>query len=71
VTAASKHGATAEIAVAIAEVLAGNGLDPAKPDEDPVDVAEIVTLRAPAFRDWPEIRRWATQIAAATADARR
>jgi hypothetical protein len=46
VTAASKHGATAEIAQAIAEVLAGNGLDPAvvPPDEDPVDVAEIVTL---------------------------
>ena len=161
VTAASKHGATAEIAQAIAEVLAGNGLDaavvppedvhdvaaydavvlgsavyaghwlkparaladrcapalrarpvwlfssgpvgdPAKPDEDPVDVAEIVTLTGARdhhlfagrltrkqlsfperaivsalhvpegdFRDWPGIRRWATEIATAAVDARR
>jgi menaquinone-dependent protoporphyrinogen oxidase len=159
VTAASKHGATAEIAQAIAEVLAGNGLDPAvvppdevhdvdpyhavvlgsavyaghwlkparaladrcaaalrarpvwlfssgpvgdpaKPDEDPVDVAELLTvtgardhrlfagkltrkqlsfperaivsaLHVPDgdFRDWPEIRRWAAEIATAAADA--
>jgi menaquinone-dependent protoporphyrinogen oxidase len=157
VTAASKHGATAEIAQAVAEVLAGHGLDPAvvppdevhdvdgydavvlgsavyaghwlkpartlvdrchtslrarpvwlfssgpvgdppKPDEDPVDVADIVArtgardhhlfagkltrkqlsfperaivaaLHVPDgdFRDWPEIRRWATEIATATA----
>jgi menaquinone-dependent protoporphyrinogen oxidase len=161
VTAASKYGATAEIAEAIAEVLAGNGLDPAvvppdevddvaaydavvlgsavyaghwlkparaladrcapalrarpvwlfssgpvgdpaKPDEDPVDVVEIVTLTGARdhrlfagkltrrqlsfperaivyalhvpegdFRDWPEIRRWATEIATVAADARR
>ena len=161
VTAASKHGATVEIAEAIAEVLAGNGLDPAlvppdevhdvdaydavvlgsavyaghwlkparaladgcapalrarpvwlfssgpvgdpaKPDEDPVDVAEIVTLTGARdhhlfagkltrkqlsfperaivsalhvpdgdFRDWSEIRRWATEIATAAADIRR
>ena len=76
--------------------------DPAKPDEDPVDVAEIVTLTGARdhqlfagkltrkqlsfperaivsalhvpegdFRDWPEIRRWATEIATAAADARR
>jgi menaquinone-dependent protoporphyrinogen oxidase len=117
VTAASKHGATAEIAEAIAEVLAGNGLDPAvvPPDEvDDVAAYDAVVLGSavyaghwlkparawptaaprpcgPArqlsfperaivsalhvpegdFRDWPEIRRWATEIATAAADARR
>jgi menaquinone-dependent protoporphyrinogen oxidase len=155
VTAATRHGATAEIAAAIGEVLAGRGLDPTvaapeqvkgvdgydavvlgsavyaghwlkparelvgrlgtvladrpvwlfssgpvgdppKPEEDPVDVAEILTatrardhrvfagrlvrrqlsfperaivsaLRVPEgdFRDWPEIRRWADEIAEA------
>ena len=153
VTAATRHGATAEIAAAIGEVLAGRGLDatvaapeqvkgvdghdavvlgsavyaghwlkpvrelvgrlgtvladrpvwlfssgpvgdPPKPEEDPVDVAEILTatgardhrvfagrlvrkrlsfperaivsaLRVPDgdFRDWPEIRQWADEIA--------
>ena len=155
VTAATRHGATAEIAAAIGEVLAGRGLDatvaapeqvkgvdgydavvlgsavyaghwlkparelvgrfgtvladrpvwlfssgpvgdPPKPEEDPVDVTEILTatgardhrvfagrlvrrqlsfperaivsaLRVPEgdFRDWPEIRQWADEIAEA------
>ena len=46
--------------------------DPAKPDEDPVDVAAIVSaLLVPEgdFRDWPEIRRWATEIATVAAIA--
>ena len=103
VTAASKHGATAEIAEAIAEVLAGNGLDPAVvPPEEVGDVADIVTLTGARdhrlfagkltrkqlsfperaivsalhvpegdFRHWPEIRRWATEIATTAADIRR
>ena len=109
ITAATKHGATGEIAQVIGDALRERGLDPTvlEPEQvDNVDRYDAVVLGsavyaghwlkparaladrcAPAlrarpvwlfssgpegdFRDWSEIRRWATGIASAGADVRR
>jgi hypothetical protein len=76
VTAATKHGATREIAHAIADALREQGLDPTVIPPEQVDTVQqlsfpeksiVSALRVPEgdFRDWSEITGWAAGIATA------